>query len=75
AAVAFVILARINVLLTVIIFVLIPVMAVSCSYFNVQVRKAFRSQRNHIGELNARIEDSLLGNKVVRAFANEKVEL
>lgn len=75
AAVAFVILARINVLLTVIIFVLIPVMAVSCSYFNLQVRKAFRSQRNHIGELNARIEDSLLGNKVVRAFANEKVEL
>ena len=75
AAVAFVVLARINVLLTVIIFVLIPVMAVSCSYFNLQVRKAFRSQRNHLGELNARIEDSLLGNKVVRAFANEKVEL
>lgn len=65
------ILARINVLLTVIIFVLIPVMAVSCSYFNLQVRKAFKRQRNHIGELNARIEDSLLGNKVVRAFANE----
>ena len=75
AAVAFVVLARINVLLTVIIFVLIPVMAISCSYFNLQVRKAFRNQRNHIGELNARIEDSLLGNKVVRAFANEKVEL
>lgn len=75
AAVAFVVLARINVLLTVIIFVLIPVMAISCSYFNLQVRRAFRNQRNHIGELNARIEDSLLGNKVVRAFANEKVEL
>ncbi len=75
AAVSFVILARINVLLTVIIFVLIPVMAISCSYFNLQVRKAFKRQRNHIGELNARIEDSLLGNKVVRAFANESVEL
>ena len=75
AVVAFVILARINFLLTAIIFVLIPVMAVSCSYFNIQVRKAFKRQRNHIGELNARIEDSLLGNKVVRAFANEAVEL
>lgn len=73
--VSFAILARINVLLTVIIFVLIPVMAVSCSYFNLQVRKAFKRQRNHIGELNARIEDSLLGNKVVRAFANEAVEI
>ena len=73
--VSFVILAGINPLLTVIIFVLIPVMAVSCSYFNIQVKKAFKHQRNHIGELNARIEDSLLGNKVVRAFANEDVEI
>ena len=73
--VSFVILSRINVLLTVIIFVLIPVMAISCSYFNIQVKKAFKRQRNHIGELNARIEDSLLGNKVVRAFANEEVEI
>ena len=75
SVVSFIILARVNVLLTVIIFVLIPVMAVSCTYFNLQVRKAFKRQRNHIGELNARIEDSLLGNKVVRAFANEKVEI
>ncbi len=75
AAVSFVILARVNVLLTVIIFLLIPVMAVSCTYFNLQVRGAFRRQRNHIGELNARIEDNLLGNKVVRAFANEAMEM
>lgn len=73
--VSFVILARINLLLTVIIFLLIPVMVVSCTYFNLEVRKAFKRQRNHIGELNARIEDSLLGNRVVRAFANEKVEI
>ncbi len=75
ASVAFVVLARINFWLTAIIFVLIPIMAISCSYFNIQVRKAFKRQRNHIGELNARIEDSLLGKKVVRACANEAVEL
>lgn len=75
AVVSFAILARVNLLLTAIVFVLIPVMAVSCTYFNLQVRKAFKRQRNHIGELNARIEDSLLGNKVVRAFANEALEL
>lgn len=73
--VAFVILARVNLLLTVIIFALIPVMVISCTYFNLKVKKAFKRQRNHIGELNARIEDSLLGNKVVRAFANEEVEI
>lgn len=54
--VSFLILARVNVLLTVIIFILIPVMAISCTYFNLQVRRAFKKQRNHIGELNARIE-------------------
>lgn len=75
AVVSFVILARVNVLLTVILFLLIPVMAVSCTWFNLQVRKAFKRQRNHIGELNARIEDNLLGNKVVRAFANEAIEM
>ena len=73
--VSFLILAGINLPLTLIIFLLIPVMAVSCTYFNLQVRRAFKHQRNHIGELNARIEDSLLGNRVVRAFANEKIEI
>lgn len=75
AVVSFLILSRISLLLTVVIFLFIPVMAVSCTYFNLKVRAAFREQRYHIGELNARIEDSLLGNRVVRAFANENVEL
>ncbi|GLC80226.1 ABC transporter ATP-binding protein [Lacrimispora brassicae] len=73
--VSFLILAGISLPLTLTIFLLIPVMAISCTYFNLQVRRAFKHQRNHIGELNARIEDSLLGNRVVRAFANEKIEI
>ncbi|MDF2886714.1 MAG: transporter related protein, partial [Lacrimispora sp.] len=73
--ISFIVLSGINLPLTLLIFLLIPVMAVSCTYFNIQVRKAFKHQRNHIGELNARIEDSLLGNRVVRAFANEKIEI
>lgn len=75
AVVSFVILSSINLPLTIIIFVFIPIMAVSCTYFNLKVRAAFKQQRNHIGELNARIEDNLLGNKVVRAFANENIEI
>lgn len=73
--VSFIILSRINLPLTLIIFCLIPVMGVSCIYFNLQVKRAFKQQRNHIGELNSRIEDSLLGNRVVRAFANEQIEI
>lgn len=73
--VAFLILANINLELTLLIFVLVPVMIISCTWFNLKVKEAFRKQRNQIGELNAQIEDTLLGNRVVRAFANEPVEI
>lgn len=73
--VSFVILSGINLELTLLIFVMIPIMIVSCTWFNLKVKAAFRLQRNQIGELNSQIEDTLLGNRVVRAFANEPVEI
>ena len=73
--ISFLILSGVNLKLTLIIFFFIPLMAVSCTYSNLKVRAWFRQQRNHVGELNARIEDSLLGNRVVRAFANERIEI
>ena len=72
--VSFIILMSINVPLTVIIFLIIPIMFVVCRKLNKRMRSTFRKQRQLIGELNARIEDSLLGQKVVKAFANEEVE-
>lgn len=75
AVVSFVILAGINLPLTVIIFIFIPVMTVSCTWFNLKMRAAFKEQRYQIGELNAKIEDNLLGNRVVRAFANQDIEI
>ncbi|MCI6887811.1 MAG: ABC transporter ATP-binding protein/permease [Lachnospiraceae bacterium] len=75
AVISFLILSRINLLLTVIIFLVIPVMTISCTYFNLKMRAAFKKQRYQIGELNARIEDNLLGNRVVRAFANQDIEI
>ena len=73
--VSFIILSRVSLSLTLIIFAFIPIMALSCTYFNLKVRASFKQQRNHVGELNARIEDSLLGNRVVRAFGNEEIEI
>lgn len=73
--VSFGILAGINLELTLLIFAVIPVMVVSCTWFNLKVKEAFRKQRNQIGELNAQIEDTLLGNRVVRAFGNEPLEV
>lgn len=72
--VSFIILMNINVPLTLIIFIIIPLMILICKNLNHKMRETFRSQRQMIGELNARIEDSLLGQKVVKAFANEDVE-
>ncbi len=74
AVAAFIILGNINLWLTLIIFLIVPVMAVVCTVINLRLRRAFREQRVQIGELNARIEDSLLGQKVVKAFTNEDKE-
>ena len=73
-AASFVILCRVNVMLTVLLFLCVPLMAVVSTILNQRLRAAFRRQRVQIGELNARIEDSLLGERVVKAFAAEKVE-
>lgn len=73
--VSFIILANINIYLTVLVFVFLPVMLVVCRKINKKMRRAFADQRYQIGELNANIEDSLLGQKVVKAFANEDVEI
>lgn len=72
--ISFLILAKISLGLTLIIFAVVPVMAVTCTAINLRMREAFRRQRVQIGELNARIEDSLLGQKVVKAFTNEEKE-
>ena len=72
--ISFVILAGINLPLTLILFACVPVMIGVCMPLNFRMRKVFRKQRNQIGELNARIEDSLLGHKVVQAFTNEEIE-
>lgn len=72
--ISFIILARIHIGLTILIFACVPVMILVCLALNGRMRGAFRKQRHQIGELNARIEDSLLGHKVVKAFTNEEIE-
>ena len=72
--VAFAVLARTSLLLTVLVFCVVPVMTYFCMKINFKMRDAFALRRHQTGELNARIEDSLLGHKVVKAFTNEDVE-
>ena len=72
--ISFAILSQIHLLLTLMIFVFVPIMTIVCRMINKKMRTAFSRQRNQIGELNAKIEDSLLGQKVVKAFTNEELE-
>lgn len=71
---SFIILARINLLLTVLIFLLLPLMLISMVLFRKKMKNAFKIQRKQIAELNADLEDSLLGIRVVKSFANENIE-
>lgn len=71
---SFIILARVNLLLTVLIFLLLPLMLISAVVFRKKMKDAFKHQRVQIGELNADLEDSLLGIRVVKSFANEDIE-
>ncbi len=71
---AFAILCTASVPLTVIVFACVPVMAVVSARLNHRLRERQREQRHQIGELNAAIEDSLLGQRVVKAFAAEAQE-
>ena len=73
-AASFVILCQSSVLLTLVVFACVPLMGVVSVKLNQKLRARFREQRFQIGELNATIEDSLLGQRVVKAFAAENLE-
>ena len=68
------ILLTINVKMTLLIYIMIPLMIYFSGHFRNKMRRAQKEQRVHIGNLNSAIEDSLLGIKVVKSFANEDIE-
>ncbi len=72
--VSFVILCGINVPLTVIVFAALPLVILFVKFFNIRMRAAFKRQRDKLGEINSQVEDTLLGIRVVKSFANEDIE-
>lgn len=72
---AFIILANIDIKLTLIVFAFIPFMLLFAYYYNNKMNKAFKKNREKIAAINAAIEDSLSGIRVVKSFANEDIEL
>lgn len=72
--VSFCILSTMNVPLTLLMFAFIPLMVMSVMGISGKMRMAFKKSRNQVGEINALVEDSLLGVRVVKSFANEAIE-
>lgn len=71
---ALTILIYINKYLAIAAFAIIPFMFVFAYIMNKRMRKAFKTNRVRIAEINGQIEDNLSGIRVVKSFANEDVE-
>ncbi len=55
-------------------FVMVPLMVVFAYKYNSKMHKAFRMIREKIAEINARVEESIAGVRVVKSFNNEDLE-
>jgi len=71
---AMLILLFISPVLTAAAFLLVPILFFYAYYFNRKMKRAFARNRVKIAEINGQIEDNLAGIRVVKSFANEKIE-
>lgn len=73
-SISFIVLMTINIPLTLLIYIIIPVMVYAARIKRRAFSRSVKSEKRQIGEINASIEDTLLGIDVVKSFANEELE-
>lgn len=61
--------------LALITFIVIPLLVIIVSYGNIKMNKAWQNMYSRIADVNARIEDSVAGARVVQSFTNEDYEI
>lgn len=71
---SFLILVNIHLGLALCTFAILPIMFLYAYYFNGKLKRAFKRNRAKIADINAQIEDSLSGIRVVKSFVNEDIE-
>jgi len=71
---AAIILMSINMNLALTALLFLPIMALYGVFFSKKMFKALRNSRDRIGDINAQVEDTLAGIRVVKAFTNEAIE-
>lgn len=72
---AFWIMFTINVKLSLIILIIVPLLVIFMTYSNIQMSKAWTSMYENIAGVNARVEDAVSGARVVQSFTNEAYEM
>ncbi|MGP4081104.1 ABC transporter ATP-binding protein [Pseudalkalibacillus sp. R45] len=71
----FVILFFINAPLTIAVFCILFVLVILSVYYNKLLNTALKRNKERIADVNAQVEDSLGGIRVVKSFANEEIEI
>lgn len=71
---SFILLLNINVKITLILLFVTLIMLYFSYFYNKRMRYIFKKNRAKIANVNAQIQDSLSGIRVVKSFANENVE-
>lgn len=61
--------------LALVVLIALPVIAFGLRRFNQHVRPIYRSVRDRLGDINAKLEDNLAGIRVIHAFGQEEAEL
>lgn len=71
---AFIVLVNINAQLTLAVFLFIPILAVFSLYYTQKLNQTFKQNKERIADVNAQVEDTLAGIRVVKSFVNEETE-
>lgn len=72
---AFIIMLNINPELAIIAIVMVPFLSIVATYGNIMMNRAWKNMYGKIADVNARVEDSVSGVRVVQSFTNENFEI
>ncbi|KXZ39160.1 ATP-binding cassette, subfamily B [Alkalithermobacter thermoalcaliphilus JW-YL-7 = DSM 7308] len=71
---SFLIMINLNLKLAVVTFFVVGIMSIFSIKKNRQMKKSFKELRKRLADINAQVEDSISGVRVVKAFTNEEYE-
>ena len=71
---SFIYLSTINIPLTLIVFLAVPLLVLVAGKLRIKMRSAFKLSRQSLAEINASLESSISGIRVTKAFTNHEVE-